>query len=145
MRRTRYAALILAVLSSTALAGPREDALAVVEQWIQAYNKSDVDALAALYAPDALFFGTRATTLVSKREGIRRYFAALKVQPYHTRLDHPSVLVAADDAVVVTGIDSVEAHRGGRDYAFNGRVTFVIAKRASAWQIVHYHRSPLPS
>jgi hypothetical protein len=26
-----------------------------------------------------------------------------------------------------------------------GRVTFVVAKRASDWQIVHFHRSAMPN
>jgi ketosteroid isomerase-like protein len=41
-----------------AVAGPREDALQVVEKWNKAFTESDVDGIVKLYALDALFFGT---------------------------------------------------------------------------------------
>jgi hypothetical protein len=48
----------------TADAGPKEDALAVLHKWAKAFADSDVDAIVALYAPDALFMGTGSKTVV---------------------------------------------------------------------------------
>ena len=46
----------MAALTSPVLAGSEEDALQVVEKWAAAFNASDVDAIVALYAPDAMTF-----------------------------------------------------------------------------------------
>jgi hypothetical protein len=54
------------------------------------------------------------------------------------------VLVLSTTAVVVTGLDIVASVRDGRQVSATGRVTFVVAKRGSDWQIVHFHRSALP-
>jgi hypothetical protein len=61
-------------LLSSAVAGPKEDALAVLEAWTKAFAASDVDGIVKLYAPDALFLGTASKTVVVKPEGIRSYF-----------------------------------------------------------------------
>ena len=50
---------LLGLLSSAANAGPKEDALAVLEKWTKAFAASDVDDIVKLYAPDALFVGNR--------------------------------------------------------------------------------------
>jgi ketosteroid isomerase-like protein len=43
---------------SSASAGPAEDAGAVVDRWAAAFNANDAEAVAKLYALDALLFGT---------------------------------------------------------------------------------------
>jgi uncharacterized protein (TIGR02246 family) len=147
MRKTLIAAALFASLCSTAIAGPKEDALQVVEKWAKAFGESDVDAIVKLYAPDALFLGTGSKTLVVAPEGIRKYFeqALLTNRPRGARLDSSSVMEVSDTAVVVTGMDTVTGVRDGTPTTAAGRVSFVIAKRGSHWQIVHFHRSATPS
>ena len=60
----------VAALTSPVLAGSEEDALQVVEKWAAAFNASDVDAIVALYAPDAMFLGTGSRTVVLKRSAV---------------------------------------------------------------------------
>ena len=52
----------LAPLPSGAIAGPKEEALEVVDQWTKAFAASDVDAIVSLNSPDALFMGTGSQT-----------------------------------------------------------------------------------
>lgn len=139
--------LALFVLCSTALAGPREEALAVVDRWAKAFVESDVDGIVRLYAPDALFFGTGSKTLVISPDGIRTYFeqALLTNRPKSAALGDHTVMVVSDTVVVVTGQDAAGGVREGKPYSADGRVTFVIAKRGDAWQIVHFHRSAKPT
>jgi Domain of unknown function (DUF4440) len=73
MRAPLSVVALLGLLSS-AVAGPKEDALAVLETWTKAFAASDVDGIVKLYAPDALFLGTASKTAVVKPEGIRSYF-----------------------------------------------------------------------
>lgn len=146
MRELLVAIALIASLCSTALAGPKEDALEVLEKWTKAFTASDVDGIVKLYAPDALFLGTGSKTVVTKPEEIRKYFeqALLSNRPRGARLDSHSAIVVSDTAIVVTGLDTVTAVRDGKPTSANGRVTFVVAKRGSEWQIVHFHRSAMP-
>ena len=146
MREMLIAVALLASLCSTAIAGPKEDALQVVERWAKAFTDSDVDGIVKLYAPDALFLGTGSKTVVVKPEEIRKYFeqALLSNRPRGARLDSHSAMVVSDTAVVVTGLDTVTGVRDGKPTSANGRVTFVVGKRGSDWQIVHFHRSAMP-
>ena len=147
MREMLIAVALFASLCSTAIAGPKEDALQVVEKWAKAFTDSDVDGIVKLYAPDALFLGTGSKTVVVKPEEIRKYFeqALLSNRPRGARLDSNSAMVVSDTAVVVTGLDTVTGVRDGKPTSANGRVTFVIGKRGSDWQIVHFHRSAMPN
>ena len=147
MRELLVAIALVASLCSTAIAGPKEEALQVLEKWTKAFTDSDVDGIVKLYAPDALFVGTGSKTLVTKPEEIRKYFeeALLRNRPRGAKLGDHSVMVLSDTVVVVTGLDTVTGVRDGTPFSANGRVTFVVAKRGSDWQIVHFHRSAMPN
>lgn len=138
---------LFALLGQTAFAGPKEEALQIVERWAKAFTDSDVEGIVKLYAPDALFLGTGSKTVVVKPEGIRNYFeqALLSNRPRGASLDSSSVVLISDTAVVVTGLDTVTGVRDGKPTSANGRVTFVIGKRGPDWQIVHFHRSAMPN
>src|SRR5688572_3733387 len=146
MRKLLIAAGLFASLCSTSIAGPKEDALQVVEKWAKSFTDSDVDGIVKLYAPDATFLGTGSKTVVVKPEEIRKYFeqALLSNRPRGAKLDSHSAMEVSDTAVVVTGLDTVTGVRDGQPVSANGRVTFVLAKRGSGWQIVHFHRSAMP-
>ena len=147
MRKLIVAIALLISLCSAAIAGPKEEALQVVEKWTKAFTDSDVDGIVKLYAPDALFLGTGSKTVVTKPEEIRQYFerALLSNRPRGAKVGDHSVMVLSDTVVVVTGLDTVTGVREGTPVSANGRVTFVVAKRGSDWQIVHFHRSAMPN
>ena len=136
----------VAALTSPVLAGSEEDALQVVEKWAAAFNASDVDAIVALYAPDATFLGTGSRTVVLETADIRQYFerALLTDRPRGAALESRSVMVLSNDAVVITGLDATTAVRDGKTITSPGRVTFVVARRGREWKIVHFHRSAVP-
>jgi uncharacterized protein (TIGR02246 family) len=128
------------------MAGPEDDALQIVEKWATAFRNSDVDAIVALYAPDAMFLGTGSRTVVRRTEEIRQYFerALLTDRPRGAVLESHSVMTVSDGAVVITGLDRTTAVRDGKTISSPGRVTFVVAKRGREWKIVHVHRSAVP-
>jgi uncharacterized protein (TIGR02246 family) len=146
MRGLIVTLMLVAALPSPAAAGPEEDALRVVEAWAAAFNASNVDAIVALHAPDAVFLGTGSRTVVTKTEDIRQYFerALLTDRPRGAILESRSVMVVSDSTVVITGLDMTTAVRDGKTLTNPGRVTFVIAKRGTDWKIVHFHRSAVP-
>jgi uncharacterized protein (TIGR02246 family) len=147
MRQMVIVIALLASFCSAAFAGPKEDALQVVEKWAKAFTDSDVDGIVKLYAPDALFLGTGSKTVVVKPEEIRKYFeqALLNNRPRSARLDSQSAMEVSDTTVVIAGLDTVTGVRDGKPFSANGRVSFVVAKRGPEWQIVHFHRSAMPN
>ena len=147
MCRLLLAAALSASLCSSVIAGPKEDALQVLEKWTKAFTDSDVDGIVKLYAPDALFLGTGSKTVVVNADEIRKYFerALLNNRPRGATLSSNSVMMLSETVVVVTGLDNVTGVRDGKPSSVNGRVTFVVAKRGSDWQIVHFHRSAMPN
>jgi uncharacterized protein (TIGR02246 family) len=129
-----------------AVPAPEEAAREIVEKWAKAFASADVDAIAGLYAPEALMIGTSGTTVLTRPEQIRQYFeVALKTnRPRTAALNSFEALVVDEGTVVITGFDAVTSTKGGQQIVARGRVTFVVARRGSTWLIVHLHRSPLP-
>ena len=76
MRQLLSAAALFVSLGSTAIAGPQEEALQVVERWTRAFTNSDVDAIVKLYASDALFLGTSSKAVVVDPAEIRKVLRA---------------------------------------------------------------------
>ena len=74
MRAWLCALVLMTAVTSPVMAGSEEDAHQVVEKWAAAFNASDVDAIVALYAPDAMFLGTGSRTVVLETADIRQYF-----------------------------------------------------------------------
>ena len=129
------------------LAGPKEEALQVLSKWTKAFSDSDVDAMVKLYAADTTFMGASSKTVLTKTSEIRSYFeeALLQTRPRGAKLGDHSVVVVSDTVVVITGLHTVTGVRDGQPYSNAGRITFVVAKRGSDWQIVHFHRSAMPN
>ena len=147
MRAFASAAALLLFLSSPSIAGPKEEALQVLEKWAKAFTESDVDGIVKLHALDALFMGTASKSVVTQTSGIRAYFenALLNNRPRSAKLTDFKALELSDSAVAVSGLDLLTGVRDGNTFSATGRVTFVIAKRGADWQIVQFHRSPVPN
>ena len=147
MRALFFAMSILISMTTEVFADPKEVALAVLQKWTKAFTESDVDAIVKLYAPDALFLGTGSKTVETEPAAIRKYFEAalLTNRPRGASLGSYQAMTLSDTVVIVTGNDTVTGVRDGNPYSNNGRATFVVAKRGSDWQIVHFHRSAMPN
>jgi uncharacterized protein (TIGR02246 family) len=68
---------LLVLLPAQALAGPAEEASAVIDRWAAAVNANDADAVVKLYAPDGLLHGTSSPTLNVGTSAISEYFKTL--------------------------------------------------------------------
>ena len=146
MRRCLSFLLLSFALCSTAMAGPKEEAFQVVEQWAKAFTAADVETIVGLYAPDAVFMGTGSKTIVTKPEDVRKYFAAtlLGARRFVATFVDSSVVAVSDTVVVVTGLDKLVVTVDGRTLDVFGRQTLVLSKREAGWKIVHFHRSAMP-
>ena len=146
MRTLLLSLMVMLAWPIVSFAGPKEDALSVVEKWDKAFVASDVDGMVRLYAPDATFIGTSSKMPVVKTEGIRSYFENAFLTKFQSAtFKEYAATVLSDSTVLVTGLDMIDGMRDGRPVHAEGRVTFLVAKRGSDWQIVHFHRSAIPN
>jgi len=68
---------LLVLLPAQALAGPAEEASAVIDRWAAAVNANDADAVVKLYGADGLVHGTSSPTLNVGTSAISEYFKVL--------------------------------------------------------------------
>jgi uncharacterized protein (TIGR02246 family) len=143
----RVLCLSLFFLTSSAFAGPKEDAFQVVERWAKAFTEADVETIASLYAPDAVFIGTDSKAISAQPEDIKKYFQGVLLgsRRFVATLVESNITTASDAAFVVTALDKLAITADGKTQDALGRVTFVVAKRESGWKIVAFHRSRMPS
>lgn len=144
----RLALAFLLMLCTPALAGPKEDALAAYQKFFDAFTTDNHDQVAALFAPDALFYGTRSDELVTTPEGVRSYFVTalsgsrgvVRARPFEQ-----TALVLSDGAVAISGKWQSERTLDGKmTTAGPSRNTVVMQKRGERWLIVQFHNSPTP-
>src|SRR4051794_21321865 len=112
---TRRLILIVAcvVLPVSAFAGPKEDAQAVFDKFLAAFTAADVDGVVALFAPDALVWGTGMRELATTPEPIRQYFSSAlsNLKPNERKastVGPAAALVLSDNAVLVSGMWQIE-------------------------------------
>ena len=139
-------ALALCVLfgsaGAAALAGPAEEANAVIDQWSTAYSANDRDVLVGLYAPDAILLGTTSPVISEGPEGIQKYFRELPGSGRKNTIVERRTMVLSETSVVGTGFYNF-ARAAENDTPRPSRFTMVLVKRDGRWLIAHHHSSPL--
>lgn len=145
MKKVLAIAVWVALTPVVALAGPAEEASAVLDRWVQAFNANDPKAVTALYTPDAILLGTSSPTISQGTEQIFEYFARLPNSGSQVRISERHLLVLDDDVVVAVGFYEYELAQGGRAVLAPARFTMVMVKRDNQWLIAHEHSSQRPS
>jgi uncharacterized protein (TIGR02246 family) len=137
---TTVAMLMLA--PTMAMAGPAEDANAVIDRWSATYSANDQEALVKLYASDAVLLGTVSPVINVGTEAIRAYFARLPGSGNKNKIEDRRTIVLSDDAVLGAGFYEFTGMQDGKLVPRPSRFTMVVAKRGGQWMIVHHHSSP---
>jgi uncharacterized protein (TIGR02246 family) len=143
---SRSCALVLAVLATVAPARADDvaDVDATTAQWISAFNRKSTVDIVALYAPDAVFFGTSSPVLRDKPALVLEYFKSLPSQGDATiSLGEHRVQLFGSTAVS-TGYYTRSTMENGKVVKSQARFSFVYAKRDGRWVIVNHHSSALP-
>jgi uncharacterized protein (TIGR02246 family) len=121
-------------------------ALSALHAWVDAVNRHDLEAIVAIFAPDASFFGTSTQALVSSSEGIRQYFdAVLKNSvPLKVALGLVTISELSPDSAVITGYDKWQVTLNGESVEGIGRLSVAVVLRDDQWRIISFHRSTMP-
>ena len=146
----RFIAVSLALLCCQvpAHAGPAEDALAAFEKFFPSFIQGNQEKVAALFAPDAQFYGTLSRDLVTTPDGVFQYFNTALSNPVPVKAVPLGATANAlsDSIVLVSGSWQAERTIEGKLTTTGPfRTTAVMHKRGDRWLIVQFHNSPRPA
>lgn len=144
-------ALLLTALAQPAGAQAARDARTVAAeidaataQWISAFNRKSTADIVALYAADAVFFGTSSPVLRDRPQLVQEYFSTLPSLGDSTISLGDHRVQVLGDLAISTGFYTRVATEQGRTVSSPARFTFVYARRDGRWLIINHHSSALP-
>jgi uncharacterized protein (TIGR02246 family) len=143
-KRGFVAVLASLALSGPVLAGPAEDANAVVARWAATFTANDADAILKLYTPDAILLGTVSPTISDTAEARRAYFSRLPGSGNKSKIGEHRTMILNDKAVLVTGFYDFTIMQSGKPVDSAARFSMLVVKRGNEWQIAHHHSSQKP-
>lgn len=128
-------------------AGRGDEAVAVVERaWNLAARRWDADALAAVYTPDALFFGGRPGHFVGCNS-IREYFASYEgvIVSGTVKLVDQSLVEVTPQCFLSQGYAEFSFLLAGNESTRSRvRATFMLVRQGDVWKIRQHHVSASP-
>jgi uncharacterized protein (TIGR02246 family) len=141
--RTSFALLGILV-SAPLLADTAQDVEAATQQWVAAFNRKSSADIVALYAKDAVFFGTSSPVLRDTPELVKDYFKSLPtLGDFSISVGEHRVQVFGDVAIN-TGFYTRSSTQNGKVVQNPARFTFVYQLRQGKWMIVEHHSSAVP-
>jgi uncharacterized protein (TIGR02246 family) len=122
----------------------KQDVEAATAQWVSAFNRKSVADIVALYANDAVFFGTTSPVLRDSPTLVQDYFKTLPTlgDSVISVGDHRVQLFG--DVAINTGVYTRTSTQDGKVVQNPARFTFVYQKRQGKWLIVEHHSSVMP-
>jgi uncharacterized protein (TIGR02246 family) len=150
MRHSRVFLSLLLLLSLTlansAWAEPKDEVAAATATWAAVFVDDNPDSILALYAPDAVLWGTLSPTLRQGPAALREYFvAAFKALPGHKVSFGDQLIRVYGDTAVNTGYYTFSYVKDGETKTLPARYSFVYAKGDKGWLIVDHHSSSVPT
>ena len=147
--RRRFLAVFSAislVIATSAVAGPKEDVAAATMKWGETLGQNDPDKVVALYAPDAVLWGTLSPTVRADRAALRDYFVgAFKVLPSLKVTFGEQLIRVYGTTAVNTGYYTFSYVKDGESKTLPARYSFTLIKDGDNWMIVDHHSSAMPS
>ena len=146
--RTRFLFVlsgILCLVAAGVSAGPKEDVAAATMKWGETLGQDDPDKALALYAPDAVLWGTLSPTVRADRAALRDYFVtAFKVLPNLKVAFGEQLIRVYGTTAVNTGYYTFSYVKDGESKTLPARYSFTFVKDGEKWMIVDHHSSAMP-
>jgi uncharacterized protein (TIGR02246 family) len=145
---------LIAILSVGAIApaparaqapAPQLAVSAALRDWVEAFNSRDPKRITALYAPEAVFWGTTAKTIAASPGEIWTYFKDAGQRPdTRVTIDSERVRVYFDVAIASGAYTFADVNAGVTTNVRPARFTFVFRRAGERWVIVEHHSSRVP-
>jgi len=136
--------MLLLIAALPAPANDKADVEAATARWIDAFNRKSSRDIVALYAPDAVFFGTSSPVLRDKPELVRDYFKDLAALGNATIVVEEHRVQLFGHVAINSGFYTRISQQDGKSVRNPARFSFVYEKRGGQWLIVNHHSSALP-
>lgn len=139
--------LLLALLAITGAvwADPKDDIARTTAQWGDVFVDDNPDRILALYAPDAVLWGTLSPTVRQGPSALREYFvAAFKALPGHRVSFGEQLIRVYGNTAINTGYYTFSYVKDGETKTIPARYSFVYVKGDRGWLIVDHHSSAMP-
>lgn len=126
-------------------AAAQAEVRAATKAWADAFNECSAQKVSALYAAEAVLWGTAARTVITTPEGVRRYFdgACATTPPIKVTLAEQKPRVYGDTAIN-SGSYGFSRTVDGQVRSAQARFSFTYLKVGGAWLIVDHHSSMVP-
>ncbi|MEJ0035098.1 MAG: DUF4440 domain-containing protein [Gammaproteobacteria bacterium] len=144
-RITALLALMTALVSAPVFADTAKDVEATTQRWITAFNRKSATDIVALYAKDAVFFGTTSPVLRDTPALVQDYFKSIGNAGDSTISMGDHRVQVFGDVAINTGFYTRSSTQNGQVVQNPARFTFVYQLRQGKWMIVEHHSSVLPS
>jgi uncharacterized protein (TIGR02246 family) len=141
LARFAFIALML-MFPALAVAGPAEDANAVIDRWSAAYSSNDPETIAKNYCADAILLGTVSPVISEGTQAIVTYFTPTKGSGNKNAIDERRTISIDDNAVLVAGFYTFTRMVEGKPVPAPSRFTMLVTGRGGEWCIAHHHSSP---
>ena len=146
--QTAIGALLLLLPAHNAFAKERTDdavsaqVAAATAEWISTFNTRDPARISALYATDAILWGTVSRTIRTKPEEILEYFieSATRRPDLRMSLGEYHVRVYGDIAIN-SGYYTSRNPVDGQEVVTPMRFTFTYRRQGGRWMIINHHSS----
>jgi uncharacterized protein (TIGR02246 family) len=145
MASTLLATLALSLSPVQASGDEQAEVMAATARWVDAFNRKSARDIVALYAADAVLFGTSSPLLRDRPQLVQEYFSTLP------SLGDASITVGEHrvqvfgDVAINTGFYTRTSKQNGATVSNPARFTFVYERRGGLWLIVNHHSSTLPT
>jgi uncharacterized protein (TIGR02246 family) len=131
--------------AQTAMACPQESVAAAVDRWTKVFAENNPDTITALYAKDAVLWGTLSSTVRADPAGLKAYFvAAFQALPKATVKFGDQLIRVYGDTAVNTGYYTFSYTKDGETKSIPARYSFTFVKDGNDCKIVDHHSSTVP-
>lgn len=117
----------------------------IFAKFFESFTNADTEGVVALFAEDALFWGTGSQTLVRDIEGIRSYFSGLGNFSPGQRIASAveiSIVELNEQQEMVSGTWQVSKEGSAQGTIL--RVSAVVSNKEGEWKIIQFHNSRVP-
>ena len=142
--------IVLSTLAGCQSAAPLAASDAPIGQalrdWASAFNACMPKRSAALYAPEALLWGTVSPALIDTPEGVLQYFERACLATPQPKVElGPSTIRVQGDSATASGTYVFTLGLQGQVRTVPARFSFTYHRSAQGWLVTSHHSSAMPA